>query len=462
MLWRNPLEVEGCHRDRRGEERGLNVERDQDPEEERIDVELLEQRQKDRHEDHDDLGPFERPAEDEDDHLRDDHEHQRRGIKPGHQGLDRLMPAEIAEDRGEDERADEEPAHHRGGAGGEINALLQLLEGERAIEYGEKKRAQNADPGRFGRRCKPEEDRAQHREDQQGQRQETHRKLAQDHKERDIALLRRQLWRKRRVQRAADHHVEHIHSGEQEPRKERACVEFRHRYARGRAIEDEHDRGRDEDAKTAARADDPRREPDIIALTQHCGKGKEAHRRHDRADNAGCGRKDRAGRKRCDRKRAGQKAQRNLKRAEQSVEHIRPLDDVAHEDEERDRDQHIIRHHRIGALDDECEDRIPHRGIAEEDAKRHQGEGDGKAQHDEDDEQDEHEHAEFRVGERDHQLWPGASACACSRIRFSVSSTSESRAGHCPVLRHMMQRATSASPWITINPPTSGISALNG
>jgi hypothetical protein len=46
----------------------------------------------DRHEDHDDLGPLERPAEDEDDRLREDHELQRRQVQRSTQLLDQRLP----------------------------------------------------------------------------------------------------------------------------------------------------------------------------------------------------------------------------------------------------------------------------------------------------------------------------------------------------------------------------------
>src|SRR5205814_876452 len=52
----------------------LQVDEHQRAPEDRVDVEVLQQRQEDRHEDDDDLGPLERPAQHEDDRLRQDHE----------------------------------------------------------------------------------------------------------------------------------------------------------------------------------------------------------------------------------------------------------------------------------------------------------------------------------------------------------------------------------------------------
>src|SRR6185369_12347669 len=98
------------------------------PEEQRVDVEELQERQEDRHEDDDDLGPLERPAQDEDDDLGQDHEAERRQVHRQHEFLDRLMAAEVGKDRGECERADKQPAHHGGGAGGQEDGFFQLGE----------------------------------------------------------------------------------------------------------------------------------------------------------------------------------------------------------------------------------------------------------------------------------------------------------------------------------------------
>ncbi len=43
--------------------------------------------------------------------------------------------------------------------------------------------------------------------------------------------------------------------------------------------------------------------------------------------------------------------------AEQLVDELRALDQVAHEQEQRDRDQHVVRHHAVGPLDEEVQDR---------------------------------------------------------------------------------------------------------
>jgi hypothetical protein len=72
---RYSLQVIGRHGHGRGQERRLKVECDQDAEEQRIDLEVDQKRQEDRHEDDDDFGPFQRPAQQEDDQLGQDQEH---------------------------------------------------------------------------------------------------------------------------------------------------------------------------------------------------------------------------------------------------------------------------------------------------------------------------------------------------------------------------------------------------
>src|SRR3546814_6978352 len=77
---------------------------------------VRQQWQKDRHEDDDDLRPFERPAEQENNKLGEQQELQRCEIEAGDEVIDDLLAAEVGEHRGEGPRAYEEPADHRRGA----------------------------------------------------------------------------------------------------------------------------------------------------------------------------------------------------------------------------------------------------------------------------------------------------------------------------------------------------------
>src|SRR3989339_2018320 len=94
---RHPLEVEGGHRDRRREERRLEVQGHEQTEEERIYVEVRQERDEDRHEDDDDLGPLQRPAQKEDDHLRQEHELHRRHVERLYPIVDDLLAAKEGE-----------------------------------------------------------------------------------------------------------------------------------------------------------------------------------------------------------------------------------------------------------------------------------------------------------------------------------------------------------------------------
>src|SRR5262245_46637864 len=462
---RHALEIERRHGDRRRQERGLDVERHQEAEEQRIDIEDLEQRQEDRHEDDDDLGPFQRPAQDEDDELGEDHESGLVQVERQHEPLDRLVAAQIGEHGREGERADEQPAHHGGGAGGEEHRLLELGERERRSRYQrqadeqrgkqgggndpaidiqigqaadhqvdeeqrhqhavdlhqqqvaplgivgavgdrEQERTERAHGGGLRRRRQPEDDRAERGADQSRQRQERRDQRPEYRLVRDVALLRRQLGRQLRIEQRHNDRVEDVEAGEHDAGEERAGVELHHRHAGGCAVEDEHHARRDENAKTAARAHDAGRELHVVAGAQHRRKSEQPHQRDAGADNSGRSREDRAGRERGERQRRRDRPGGKLQRTEQTVENVGALDEVAHEHEQRDRDQHVVRHHRVGALHQQLEDQVAHREVAEEDAKRHQGEGDGKAEHDEDDEQGEHQHAQLGIGKAEHQAAP--------------------------------------------------------
>src|SRR6266496_3654510 len=161
---------------------------------------------------------------------------------------------------------------------------------------------------------------------------------------------------------------------------------------------------------------------------------------------------------------------RDLQAVKQSIEDIRSLDHVAHEQEQRHRDQHVVRHDAEGALDEELEDVVAHRVVAEEHGERDQCEGDRKAQKDRDDEHAHHQDADLGIG---HCFSPWCStscrisaavlpACASSRITFSSSSTSRRRCGVFPVRSVTTQRMTSTVPCSSMKIAANGMTALKG
>src|SRR6266403_1796122 len=171
MPGRYTLQVERRHGDRRREESRLQVDEYQRAPQDRIDIEVLEQRQEDRHEDDDDLGPLERPAEEEDDRLRQDQELHRRHVEAQYPGLDQLLAAQDREHPREQRRADEQPAHHCSGFGGEKYGLLEAFPVELASLKRKQICASSTDPGRLGGGGYAEQD---HREHHDGQNAERH------------------------------------------------------------------------------------------------------------------------------------------------------------------------------------------------------------------------------------------------------------------------------------------------
>src|SRR3972149_6756611 len=194
---------------------------------------------------------------------------------------------------------------------------------------------------------------------------------------------------------------------------------------------------------------------------------------------------------------------------EQPVDERRALDEITHKQEQRDRDQHVVRHHAVGALHHDIEDllagdRRVHAAVgepAEEHAQAHQRERGRKAEHDRHDDQREHQQAEVGVGDmapghehhdggHDDRHKPKAepeflaplhlpgswrttnwSSFAMSSsltwtIFFSSSTstswTSTSREGHSPCLRQIAQRMISTTPCTSTNAPATGMMVLNG
>ena len=334
-----------------------------------------------------------------------------REVEAGHEVRDQLLAAEVGEHRREGVGADEEPAHHRGRPHGEVHALAQPSEGHRTIGDREHDAAERADGGGLGRRREAEEDRAQHGEDQDREREERgrehHRELAPRHVGH---LVARRAGSHRGLQDGAADDVDEVEPDEREARQQRRLVEPHDGDARRRGVDDEHDRRRDQDAERAAGADDPRREGMVVARLHHRGECEEAHQRDHGADDAGGGREEGAGHERRDPHRARDVLRRDVERGEEPADDVRALDDVAHEEEERHRGQRVVRHHRVGLVDEEVEDAVveepvdpvrravpprgvlgqsvegaPHpvgvevREVAEADAERHQREGDGEA-----------------------------------------------------------------------------------
>ena len=95
-----------------------------------------------------------------------------------------------------------------------------------------------------------------------------------------------------------------------------------------------------------------------------------------------------------------------MQAVEQLVDELRPLDEIAHEQEERNRDQHVVRHHTVGPLHEQVKhlpirERRIHAAVSEprkEDTHPHERERGRKPEHDAHADQREHEQAQGTVG----------------------------------------------------------------
>ncbi len=107
---------------------------------------------------------------------------------------------------------------------------------------------------------------------------------------------------------------------------------------------------------------------------------------------------------------------------EHAVHERGPFHHVAHEDEQGDREQRVVRHHAVGPLRDQVEHpvvvpvgaRDPEGEVPEDHAEAHQGEGGRVAHHDRDHDQAQHDEAEGRVAHG--RLSSSRTACSCTTL----------------------------------------------
>ena len=105
------------------------------------------------------------------------------------------------------------------------------------------------------------------------------------------------------------------------------------------------------------RQDDPLPERDLVAAPEHGRQRKEPEESDGGPDDPRrCG-EQRASEERGDRERAGKAAHEQLHAPKQLVHDPAALDQIPHEQEERDGDEDVVLHHEEGPLDHEIEDR---------------------------------------------------------------------------------------------------------
>ncbi len=366
-----------------------------------------------------------------------------------------MLPPEVGEHGREGVGADEQPADHRRGAHGEIDAFAQTLPCHRAVDKGKEDTAQCTDRCRLCRGGETEKDRPEHRKDQESQRHERgddhHHQLAHRHIRH---LIRRGLWCRRWLQQRPPDDIDQIQPHQRQPRQQRRRIKAHDRHIGRRRIDDQHDRRRDQDAQCTARTDDARRKGRVIARFQHRRQRQQAHQGHNRAHDPCRRGKQRAGDQRRNPHRSGDILGRDVQRGEQTVHDVGAFDDIAHEQEQGHGRQHLVRHHGKGLVHEEVKYSVvieslyptrplfplsggfiqpvktaPHAArieigiVAKADAHGHQGKGDREAQKNKDDEQPKHHQGDLRIG---HVIWSFSAMLAFWIKRSSVSKTSSS------------------------------------
>jgi hypothetical protein len=123
-----------------------------------------------------------------------------------------------------------------------------------------------------------------------------------------------------------------------------------------RPVKNQHDARRDQDAQTTTGTDDAGGQLFVVTGFQQGREGQQSHQGHHGADNADSGGKDRAGHQRRDCHGAGHDAGRDIQAVKQPLHDVRPFNDIAHEQKQRHRDQHVVYHYRVRLVHQQIED----------------------------------------------------------------------------------------------------------
>ena len=245
-------------------------------------------------------------------------------------------------------------------------------------QRGQQDRADRADGSGFGRRRKPDQDRAEHHDDQQHRR---------DHRPGDLrdereAMRRRRIGRDRRhgggPQNRDRDEKQEIEQHQRQPRHERAGeqVADRNRLRREDALgelrglkrivelvaeQHQHGRGRQDLRERRGRRHRAGGEALVVAVAQHRRQRDQRDGDDGGADHALGGGEQHADQHDRDAEAAGQRAEQPAHRFEQILGDARALQHHAHEDEQRDREQHRVGHHAEDALRQRVEEAEVHR-----------------------------------------------------------------------------------------------------
>ena len=207
--------------------------------------------------------------------------------------------------------------------------------------------------------------------------------------------------------------VSNVKTGQHQARKKCTGVELHHRYAGRRTIDNKQDRGRDQNSQAAAGGDGARGQRHAVAGPQHGGQRQQTHQGDDSTDDT-CSRcKNSAGHQRGHRQRARDSGHRQMQAFKQFFNQIGALDQVAHENEQGNRDQHIAGHGLVRGLDHQVQGPGGVLVVSQpgkNHAHAHQRERGRKAQHDGRNHQRKHQQAQMTIGDFLHAEQHGTGA----------------------------------------------------
>ncbi len=273
-----------------------------------------------------------------------------------------MLATKIREHRRERIGPDKQPAHHRRCPHRQVNGLAQPVKGQRTIRQRQNHPAQRPDGCRLGRGCQTKQDRPQNRKDQECQREERRPQHPQNLGQRHIGNFigcrtRCGFW----LQQGTPHDIKQIKPDQRQARQQCTGIKPHDRHTRRRGIHNQHDRWRDQDAQRPAGTDDAGGKAFVITGLDHRGQCQHPHQGHHRTDNPGRGRKQRTGHKGGNAKRTGDILGGDIQCRKQPVDDIGAFNDVPHEQEQRNRGQDLVRHHRVCLVDKQIEYPVIHR-----------------------------------------------------------------------------------------------------
>ena len=206
------------------------------------------------------------------------------------------------------------------------------------------------------------------------------------------------------------------------------------------------DRGRNDLAERAGGGDGARCQARVIAMAEHGGQRHQAHGHNRGADDAGARRHEHAHEGYGQSKAPWQASENKRKRVEQTLRNLRFLEDHTHQHEQRNSDQRLVGDRSEDASGQESDVA----GVEYAGSNAAAGKEQGHAAEGECDritcKQEREDCAEHQQGqELEHQATARSSSSIAGALPSSLSAI----------------RATSAMPWRTRRPPSTGMSVLS-